>query len=108
MFTKSASPRVGVRFPETLPTGYEWLPDEELFNPKKHLSLERPTEVITLTDLGYNEIQIAPTATPIAASTPFRILSNEGAEIMRNISGMLRPHARRSGHRIEKTVCSGC
>ena len=108
VFTKSESLPIGVPFPETTPAGYQWLPDEEPFNPEKHLSLERPTDVLTLADLGYNESEIELTATPIAASTPFRILSNEGAEIMLKISRMLRPHARRAGNRIENTVRSGC
>ena len=108
MFTKSERLPIGVPFPETTPAGYQWLPDEEPFNPERHLALERPTEVITLTDLGYSEVQIAPTATPIAVSAPFRILSDEGAEIMLKISRMLRPHAQRAGNRVENTVRSGC
>ena len=107
-FSRSGSPLIGVPFPELPPTGYEWLPDEEPFNPDKHLALEPPTEVLTLADFGYNKSEIAPTATLIAASAPFRILSSEGAEIMLKIARMLRSHARRAGNRIENTVRSGC
>ena len=107
-FSKPKSLPIGVPFPEMPPTGYEWLPNEESFNPDKHLALEPPTEVLTLADLGYNRSEIAPTATPIAASAPFRILSSEGAEIMLKIARMLRSHARRAGNRIENTVRSGC
>ena len=107
-FSRSGSPLIGVPFPELPPTGYEWLPDEKPFNPDKHLALEPPTEVLTLADFGYNKSEIAPTATLIAASAPFRILSSEGAEIMLKIARMLRSHARRAGNRIENTVRSGC
>ena len=107
-FSKLESLPIGVPFPEMPPASYKWLPDEESFNPDKHLALEPPTEVLTLADLGYNKSEIAPTATPIAASAPFRILSSEGAEIMLNIARMLRSHVRRAGNRIENTVRGGC
>jgi hypothetical protein len=107
-FSKSESLPDGVPFPETPPTGYEWLPDEESFNPDKHLALEPPTEVLTLADLGYNKSEISKTATLIAASAPFRILSSEGAEIMLKIARILSSYARRAGNRIENTVRGGC
>ena len=108
LFSKLESLPIGVPFPEMPPASYKWLPDEESFNPDKHLALEPPTEVLTLADFGYNKAEIAPTATPIAASAPFRILSSEGAEIMLKITRMLRSHARRAGNRIENTVRGGC
>ena len=99
---------VAVPFPEELPAGYEWLPNEVLFEPDKHLALELPTSVITLAELGYSEAEIEPMATPVAASAPFRVLSDEGAKIMLQMARTLRSHAKRAGNRIENTVRSGC
>ena len=97
-----------VPFPSELPPGYEWLDDEPAFDPASHLALEWPTSVITLAELGYTAEEIAPTATPIAASSPFRVLSDEGAEILLTTARRLRAFAARAGDRIENTVRGGC
>ena len=52
------SMNIAVPFPEELPAGYEWLPNEIRFDPNKHLALEPPTCVITLAELGYSESEI--------------------------------------------------
>ena len=92
---------IAVPFPETLPTGYEWLDDEPMFDPERHLQLEAPAEILMLADLGYTEDEIATKATPVAVSSPFRILSDEGAAIMLETARRLRPYARNAGDRIE-------
>ena len=99
---------IAVPFPRELPPGYEWLPDEVPFDPNEHLALEPPGEAIGLADLGYSEAEIEPTATPVAVSTPFRVLSDAGAEIMLHTARRLRPWATRAGSRIENVVRSGC
>ena len=99
---------VAVPFPEERPPGYEWLLDEVPFNPAEHLALEPPSEVIDLTELGYDEVEIEPTATPVAVSSPFRVLSKAGAEIMLETARRLRPQATRAGNRIENVVRGGC
>lgn len=99
---------VAVPFPDSLPPGYEWFAGEPAFDPDRHLAIEPPPSVLRLTDLGYTDFEIAATATPVGVSEPFRILSDEGAEIMLGVARRLRRHARRAGNRIENTVRGGC
>lgn len=99
---------VAVPFPEELPDGYEWLPEEVPFSPADHLALEPPGTVTLLAELGYDESEIEPTATPVAVSSPFRVLSQAGAEVMLDTARRLRPWATRAGDRIENVVRSGC
>lgn len=99
---------VAVPFPATQPPGYEWLPDEPRFDPARHLALTEPDSVLMLADLGYDDDDIAPTATPVAASSPFRVLSEEGAAVMLDTARRLRAFAAPAGNRIERTVRGGC
>ena len=95
-------------FPETQPGGYEWFDGEPVFDPEHHLQLEEPDEVIMLADLGYEQAEIDTKATPVAASSPFRILSDEGAAVMLGVARRLRSFARPAGNRIERMTRSGC
>lgn len=99
---------IAVPFPDTQPPGYEWFSDEPVFEPGRHLQLEAPDEIIMLADLGYGEAEIATKATPVAASSPFRLLSAEGAEIMLDLARRLRPFATPAGDRIESMTRGGC
>lgn len=99
---------IAVPFPRDLPPGYAWLDDEPVFDADRHLAIEAPVSVLTLAELGYTEDEIAPTATKVAASSPFRILSDEGAEVMLSTARRLRAFAARAGDRIENTVRGGC
>ena len=99
---------VAVPFPSNQPPGYDWLDDEPTFDPAVHLQLEPPESVTTLAEFGYSDAEIEPTATPVAVSSPFRVLSDEGAAILLDTSRRLRAHARRAGNRIENTVRGGC
>ena len=96
-----------VPFPEQLPVGYQWFDDEPTFNPTRHLALEKPTEIRYLTEFGYSEEEIKTKATPVAASSPFRILSQEGAEVLLHVARSLRQHTT-SCERIENMVRGGC
>lgn len=96
-----------VRFPERRPAGYDWLPDEPAFDPDVHLALTEPDEVLTLADLGYGADEIAATATPVAISAPFRILSDRGAALMLDTARRLRRFCRPAAERIERTVRGG-
>lgn len=95
-------------FPDSQPSGFESFDDEPIFDPDQHLQLEQPDEIIMLTDLGYTEDDIAGTATPVACSSPFRVLSDEGAEIMLETARRLRTFATPAGDRIENVVRGGC
>lgn len=99
---------IAVPFPTTVPVGYEWLDDEPTFDPTFHLQLETPTDIVMLTDLGYGADEIATKATPVAASSPFRVLSDEGAAVMLDTARRLRKFSRSAGERIENTVRGGC
>ncbi|MEM9132714.1 MAG: hypothetical protein AAGE88_10250 [Actinomycetota bacterium] len=99
---------IAVPFPTSRPPGYEWLDDEPAFDPERHLQLEEPAEILHLTDLGYSSEEIANKATPVAASSPFCVLSDEGAAVMLEVARRLRVHARAAGERIENTVRGGC
>jgi len=99
---------VAVPFPKERPAGYEWLPGEVPFDPDRHLALEPPASVVGLAELGYSEAEIEPTATPVGASAPFRVLSDAGAEIMLDTARRLRRWAVRAGNRIENVVRGGC
>ncbi len=98
----------GLPFPEDRPPGYEWFDDEPAFDPDRHLDLRPPTEVVLLADLGYDESDIAPTATPVAFSSPFRVLSDEGAAVLLDVARRLRPYRARARERIENMVRGGC
>ena len=99
---------IAVPFPDTQPAGFELLGNEPVFDPDAHLQLEEPEEIVMLVDLGYTADEIAGTATPVACSSPFRMLSDEGAEIMLATARRLRTFATPAGDRIEHVVRGGC
>lgn len=99
---------IAVPFPETQPLGYSWLEDEPGFDPAVHLQLEEPSEIVMLADLGYSEAEIAGKATPVAASAPFRMLSDEGSAVILDLARQLRVHVKQAGDRIENVMRGGC
>ncbi len=99
---------VAVPFPTELPTGYAFDENEPRFDPDRHLQLEMPTDIVTLADLGYQDDEIATKATPVAASSAFRMLSDEGAAVMLEVARRLRAHHKPAGDRIERMTRGGC
>ncbi|MED5600767.1 MAG: hypothetical protein VX752_07415 [Actinomycetota bacterium] len=95
-------------FPSRRPAGYAWFDDEPVFDPARHLQVEPPGTTTGLAELGYSADEIAPTATPVAFSGPFRVLSDEGAAVLLDVARRLRGYAVRAGDRIENTVRGGC
>ncbi len=63
--------------------------DDPVFDPAKHLALEMPEQTLTLFDLGYDKSILATTPTPIAATSVFRVLSDEGVEAMYHVCKQL-------------------
>ena len=59
---------IAVPFPEELPEGYQWLSDEPPFDPERHLSLESPSQTLSLEDLGYSPEEIQDKATNFGVS----------------------------------------
>lgn len=96
-----------VPFPDTIPAHYRWLDDEPIFNPAKHLALEPPESICYLSELGYSNDEISTKATPVAASSPFRILSAAGAQALLQTARRLRAH-KVSCERIDNMVRGGC
>ena len=75
-----------ISFPGDLPGGYEMLADEPRYDAKRHLALERPNEVWTLTDLGYEAADVECCASEVAITAPFRLLSDEGVVAAREVA----------------------
>ena len=61
---------IAVPFPEELPEGYQWLSDEPPFDPERHLSLESPSQTLSLEDLDYSSEEIQDKATNFSVSEP--------------------------------------
>jgi hypothetical protein len=99
---------VAVPFPNVQPPGYDWLDDEPVFDPDRHLQLEEPESILSLADLGYGPDDIAGKATTVAASSPFRVLSDEGAAVMLATARRLEAFVQPAGERIERVVRGGC
>ena len=99
---------IAVPFPEKLPDGYKCLSEEPIFDRLKHLSLQFPSKIFSLEDLGYNAGEIEDKATTFGISEPFRILSAEGSEILLETARRLKPFSRRAGNRIENAVRGDC
>lgn len=77
-------------FPEHSPKNYGYLSDEPTYDAARHLALEKPTELWTLGDFGYNDEQISECASNIAMTSPFRILSDEGVRVAKETALRLR------------------
>ena len=99
--------QTAIPFPEKLPAGFEWFEDEPVFDPARHLALEKPQTVTHLQEFGYSDEEISRKATSVAVSSPFRVLSEEGAAVLLQVARSLRRHAI-SCDRIENMVRGGC
>lgn len=89
------------------PPGFEWLDNEPTFDPAIHLQLELPEQNRTLDEFGYTDDEIAGTATRVAATSAFRVLSDDGAAVMLDLARRLESFAQ-ANPRIERSVRSGC
>lgn len=72
-------------FPNDRPSEYIMLDDEPAFDAGRHLALGRPEHIISLEDLGYSKQNIDRAPTSFGVCTAFRILSDEGLKIMREL-----------------------
>ena len=64
-----------VPFPESQPVGYTWFDNEPTFNPANHLALAKREKTRYLEEFGYSPDEIKSKASPVAVSSPFRVLS---------------------------------
>ena len=87
-------------FPAELPPGYHYLNKEPVFDPSRHLQLEQPEHMLTLSDFGYNEDEVSRFASAMAMTSPVRLLSDEGVGAMREVVAALLatpPHNQGTG-----------
>lgn len=77
-----------MRFPATSPFS-EQIKDDVKFNPAIHLALEQPQQIFELSDFGYDDKILETTPTSIAATSCFRILSDEGVQAMLHVCKQL-------------------
>lgn len=89
-----------------LPDGFEVLKDEPEFNPARHLALEIPDIVESLSDFGYDDEVIASCPSDFAVTSVFRVLSDEGAACLRAVCDQLEAFTT-SNARIERNVRGG-
>ncbi len=78
-------------FPGNPPPGFSQVTGEPKFDPSRHLALEPPDEVMILEDFGYSPKQSAQFASPIAAVSPVRFLSQEGIAATQHVLELLQP-----------------
>ena len=83
--------------PSNPPEAYQPLKAEPAFDPSRDLQLTKPERSWTLLDLGYTEDDVAKTGCPIAFTTPFRILSEEGAARLEEVVKLLREQTQGGG-----------
>lgn len=80
----------GPPFPSQVPDSYEPLRGEPVYDPGRHLATAKPGTIWHLADLGYDSDEIAQVASPVAITTPFGLLSDEGVAAMREVALALR------------------
>ncbi|MEO0342884.1 MAG: hypothetical protein AAF198_05550 [Pseudomonadota bacterium] len=88
------------------PDGYEPLASEPHFDPSKHLQLEKPSELFALSDFGYDAAEIAQSPTNFGATSVFRVLSDEGAEVLYDVCKQLESFTT-SNPRISRNTRGG-
>jgi len=74
-----------LQFPDQRPPEYIKLSDEPEFDASRHLQLETPESVSTLGELGYGKEQASECPSEFGVCSAFRILSEEGLGVMREI-----------------------
>lgn len=91
---------------DVLPRGFERFGAEPVFDPSKHLALERPEVIYDLADLGYSAEEIASCPSSFGASSVFRVLSEEGVACLYDTVKRLEAFER-SNARIQRCVRGG-
>jgi len=72
-------------FPNETPDGYIPRKNEPVFDASKHLALDAPETVLTLSKLGYSEPERADCPSSFGVSSAFKILSDEGTAVMQEL-----------------------
>jgi hypothetical protein len=67
--------------------------DEPAFDPARHLALTWPQRIVTLAEFGYGAAERARTPSPVAITSPFRLLSDEGVAALEGVLQALKQDA---------------
>lgn len=95
-------------FPSDRPSYIKRTIDEPVFDPKRHLQLTPPQRVWTLEEFGYDATLRARSASPIAITSPFRVLSDEGVAALQSVLRDLRSDAHvATGRRLSVFLTGG-
>lgn len=84
----------------------EFIKDEPDFDPSVHLALEHPESSLSLADLGYQASTVDNAVTDVAATSCFRVLSNEGVEALYHVCKQLEQFTT-SNPRVARNVRGG-
>ena len=76
------------RFPEAGP-GWTAIADDPVFDPARHLALDGPERFLSLDEIGYGPALEHPSPTRVAATSAFRVLSDEGVAAMQHVCAQL-------------------
>lgn len=90
-------------FPQHGPRDYPPIDDGVRFDARRHLAPALPGRVWMLSDLGYSEAEVAAAASPVAITSAFRLLSDEGAAAFREVALRLKA-TRRTSNRTASFV----
>ena len=77
-------------FPADKPAAYVRLRGEPVFDAGRHLALEGPGGGVSLAELGYDAATIAQSPSPLGLTAPFRVFSDEGVAVMRELAGRMK------------------
>ena len=95
-------------FPQDIPDGYQLLADETEYDPELHLDLEFPQRIWTLEEFGYSREEIANCASPVAVTSPFRLLSDEGVQRLYQVASRLQSVCSNiEGSRVPRHLAGG-
>ncbi|MBS36842.1 MAG: hypothetical protein CMO26_13070 [Thiotrichales bacterium] len=95
-------------FPIRSPSAYSYADGGPDYDPDLHLALEFPEKIWTLDELGYSPTFIESCASPVAITSPFRILSRSGVATVRNEALAVREsHMHRSKSRTANFAAGG-
>ncbi|MCE2517753.1 MAG: hypothetical protein J4F41_07970, partial [Alphaproteobacteria bacterium] len=93
-------------FDDMLPEGFAPLASEPVFDPARHLQLEEPSEIISLTEFGYSAEDIAECPSDFAVTNIFRMMSDEGVACLYDVCKQLEAFTT-SNARIQRNTRGG-
>jgi len=95
-------------FPADKPPHITRTIEEPVFDAKRHLALTLPERSWTLEEFGYDAALRARTPSPVAITSPFRVLSDEGTAALQQVLRTLRTDAHTAtGRRLSVFLTGG-